>query len=118
LEFSSPRFKSLAVTLGLSLWFFVISSAVGLFSLESFGIFIIVAFILTQIFSVKLSKILDAFAIFNTKIFLGFIFITVISIYGIFFKILKIDVLRLEKQDETYWLELEQLNESRILKQY
>jgi len=72
----------------------------------------------TQIFAIKLSKILDIFAIFNTKVFLGIIYVTVISLYGIFFKIIKIDVLRLQKQDDTYWLELEQLNETRSLKQY
>lgn len=73
---------------------------------------------MTQIFAIKLSKILDIFAIFNTKVFLGIIYVTVISLYGIFFKIIKIDVLRLQKQDDTYWLELEQLNETRSLKQY
>lgn len=118
MEFSSPRFKSLVVTLGLSFWFFVLSSAIGLFSLELFGIFVTITFIVTQIFAIKLSKILDIFAIFNTKVFLGIIYVTVISLYGIFFKIIKIDVLRLQKQDDTYWLELEQLNETRSLKQY
>ncbi len=118
MEFSSSRFKSLAVTLGFSFWFFVISSGLGFFTLEIFGIFMISLFAITQIFTKKLSKILDAFAIFNTKIFLGIIHLTVISLYGIFFKILKIDVLRLEKQDNTYWLDIEQLNDGRLEKQY
>ena len=118
MELSSPRFKSLAVTLGFSFWFFVLSSAIGFFTLEIFGLFVITLFIITQIFTKKLSKILDAFAIFNTKIFLGIIHISVISLYGIFFKILRIDVLRLKKQNDTYWLDIEQLNEGRIEKQY
>ena len=118
MEFSSPRFKSMAVTLGFSFWFFVISSSLGFFTLEIFGIFIIILFTLTQIFTKKLSKILDAFAIFNSKIFLGIIYISVISLYGIFFKILKIDVLRLKKQNDSYWLDIEQLNEGRLVKQY
>tara|TARA_B110000495_G_C22823264_1_gene480500 strand:- start:256 stop:612 length:357 start_codon:yes stop_codon:yes gene_type:complete len=118
MEFSSPRFKSMAVTLGFSFWFFVISSSLGFFTLEIFGIFIIILFTLTQIFTKKLSKILDAFAIFNSKIFLGIIYISVISLYGIFFKILKIDILRLKKQNDSYWLDIEQLNEGRLVKQY
>lgn len=118
MEFSSPRFKSLTVTLGFSFWFFVISSALGFFTLEIFGIFVTILFTLTQIFTKKLSKILNAFAIFNTKIFLGIIYVAVISLYGIFFKILKIDVLRLKKQNDTYWLDIEQLNQGRLVKQY
>tara|TARA_B110000438_G_scaffold228362_1_gene222903 strand:- start:316 stop:555 length:240 start_codon:yes stop_codon:yes gene_type:complete len=72
----------------------------------------------TQIFTKKLSKGLDVFAIINTKIFLGILFITVISIYGILFRLLRIDLLRLKKQDETYWLGVEQTKPSRIRKQY
>jgi len=39
MQTSSPRFKSLAVTAGMSFWFFIISNAVGLFSIEVFLIF-------------------------------------------------------------------------------
>jgi len=70
------------------------------------------------IFSIKLSKGLDVFAIVNTKVFLGILFIFVISIYGIFFKLLRIDLLRLQKQKETYWLEIQDLKQDRIFKQY
>lgn len=66
----------------------------------------------------KLAKVLDVFAIFNTKIFLGLLFIFVISLYGILFKVLRIDLLRTKKQEKSYWLEIEQLKESRIFKQY
>jgi len=118
MELSSPRFKSIAVTLGFSLWFFVISSALGLFSLVAFVIFIAITFTLTQIFSLKLSNVLNIFAIVNTKIFLGILFVFVISLYGIFFRILRIDLLRLRRKQQTYWLEMEHLKEPRILKQY
>jgi len=118
MELSSPRFKSLAVTLGFSFWFFVISSATGLFSIQTFVIFVIATFVLTQIFSVKLSRVLDVFAVFNNKLFLGILFVTIISLYGIFFRILRIDLLRLKKQPKTYWLEMEELKEARIFKQY
>ena len=64
--------------------------------------------ILTQIFAIKLTKGLDIFAIVNTKIFLGILFISVISIYGILFKLLQIDLLRLKRHDETYWLDVEE----------
>ena len=118
MELSSPRFKAITVTLGISLWFFVISFSMGVFSLDIFGIFVAIVFILTQVFAVKLSTVLNAFAIFNTKIFLGILFITVISLYGIFFRILRIDLLRLRKQKETYWLEMEKAKESGAVKQY
>jgi hypothetical protein len=65
-----------------------------------------------------LSAALDIFAIINTKVFLGVLFVFFISLYGIFFKILGIDLLRLKKQKNTYWLDMEQLKESRIFKQY
>ena len=61
----------------------------------------------TQIFAKKISKGLDIFAIINTKVFLGILFIFVITIYGILFRFLKIDLLRLKKQNDSYWLEIE-----------
>ena len=63
--------------------------------------------VVTQIFTHKISKGLDIFAVINTKIFLGLLFILVISVYGILFKLLRIDLLRLKKDDETYWLDAE-----------
>ena len=81
MEVSSPRFKSLAVTAGLSFWFFILTSGAGLFSLEYFIIFVGVTLFVTQIFRTKISKFLDIVAIFNTKIFLGILFIFVIAIF-------------------------------------
>ena len=72
----------------------------------------------TQIFAKKMSKGLDIFAIINTKIFLGILFGTIISIYGILFRLLQIDLLRLKKQNDTYWLDVEQTKLYRIRKQY
>ncbi len=116
MQASSPRFKSLAVTAGLSFWFFIITSSTGLFSLEYFLMFIAILLTLTQIFSKKLSKGLDVFAKINTKIFVGALFIFLISIYGIIFKILRIDLLRLRKQPDSYWIEIE--NSDNLRKQY
>jgi hypothetical protein len=115
---SSPRFKSLAVTAGLSFWFFIITSSTGFFSLELLVIFIVIILTTTQIFANKISKGLDIFAIINTKIFLGILFVTVISTYGILFKLLKIDLLRLKKQKNSYWLDVEQTEPQRVRKQY
>jgi glycosyltransferase involved in cell wall biosynthesis len=117
---SSPRFKAIAVSAGFSFWFFIISSSMGIFTIEYFAIFVISIFSITQILSVKVSKVLDAFAIFNTKIFLGIFFIILISGYGVFFKFLGIDLLRLKikKKQESYWLDIKQLNDERIFKQY
>ena len=118
MDFSSPRVKALAVTAGFTFWFFIISSSFGVFSLELLGIFLAVIITITQIFAIKLSKGLDIFAKINTKIFLGLMFIFVISIYGIFFKILKIDPLRLKKQSSTYWLDIDKIKQSTIFKEY
>ena len=118
MELSSPRFKALAVTAGFSLWFFIISSVVGLFSIDVFVIFVAITISITQIFALKLSKALDIFAIINTKIFLGILFVFVISLYGIFFKVLHIDLLRLKKQSSSYWLDTDKIKQSTIFKQY
>ena len=118
MQTSSPRFKSIAVTAGLSFWFFIITSSIGIFSIEILIIFISVVLSITQIFAKKISRGLDVFAIINTKIFLGILFCTIISIYGIFSRVLQIDLLRLKKQDGTYWLDVEQTKPHRIRKQY
>ena len=86
--------------------------------MENLIIFVAIVLSVTQIFAIKLSKGLDIFAIINTKIFLGILFCTVISIYGIFFKLLRIDLLRLKKQKNSYWLDVEQTKPHRIRKQY
>ena len=104
---TSSRFKSLAVTAGLSFWFFIITSSTGLFSIEYLVLFAGSILIITQIFAKKISKGLDIFAIINTKIFLGILFVFVISIYGIIFRFLRIDLLRLKKKTDSYWLEIE-----------
>jgi len=118
MQTSSPRFKSIAVTAGLSFWFFLITSSIGIFSIEILIIFITLVLSITQIFARKISKGLDIFAKINTKIFLGILFTTVISIYGIFFRLLRIDLLRLKKQETSYWLDVEQTKPERIRKQY
>ena len=115
---SSPRFKSLAVTAGLSFWFFIITSSTGIFSIEILIIFVAVVLSVTQIFAKKISKGLDIFATINTKIFLGILFTLVISVYGILFRLLRIDLLRLKKQNNSYWLDVEQTKPDRIRKQY
>ena len=118
MQLSSPRFKSIAVTAGLTFWFIILTSATGYFSYESLLIFSLSILAMTQIFAYKVSKGLDKFAILNTAVFLGLLFIIVISIYGILFKLLRIDLLRLKKNKETYWLDVETTNEERIVKQY
>jgi hypothetical protein len=118
MQSSSPRFKSLAVTAGFSFWFYIITSSVGFFSIEIFLIFISSVLTITQIFTVKISKGLEIFAVINTKIFLGILFVGVISIYGILFKLLRIDLLRLKKQSDSYWLDIEQTKPNRMRKQY
>ena len=117
MELSSSRFKSLAITAGFSFWFFIISNAIGIFTIEVFLIFVASLLSITQIFSSKISRGLDIFAIINTKIFLGALFVIVISIYGLIFKLLRIDLLRLQKQEKSYWLKIDE-NEDNNLRQY
>ena len=118
MKFSSPRFKSVAVTAGLTFWFVIITATTGYFSYEFLLIFSASILGITQIFSHKVSKGLDKFAIFNTTVFLGMLFIFVISVYGILFKLLRIDLLRLKKQKESYWLDIEDAKSERMGKQY
>ena len=118
MKLSSPRFKSVAVTAGLSFWFFIIISAFSIFSFEILLIFIASVLTITQVFSSRISKGLDIFAVINTKIFLGALFIFVISIYGILFRILQIDMLRLKNHDDTYWLDIEHNDYDEVSKQY
>ena len=118
MELSSSRFKALAVTAGFSFWFFIISSAVGLFSLDALAIFVAITISITQIFAFKLSKALNIFAIINTKIFLGILFVFMLSLYGIFFKVLRIDLLRLKKQSSSYWLDTDKIKQSTVFRQY
>jgi len=118
MELSSPRFKALAVSVGFTFWFFIITSILGVFALEYFVIFVAVVFPLMQFLSIKVSSALDTFAIYNTKFFLGILFVFVISLYGILFRVLRIDLLRTKKQNDTYWLEMEQLKPERLLKEY
>ena len=107
MQTSSARFKSFAVTAGLSFWFFIFSNAAGVFSIEYFGIFVVILLTVTQIFAQKISKGLDIFAIINTKVFLGIMFVFVITTYGILFRVLRIDLLRLKNKDDSYWIEIE-----------
>ena len=118
MELSSPRFKAVVVTAGFTFWFFIISSIIGFFSFEVLAAFVAITLVITQIFSLKLSRALDIFAIINTKIFLGILFVFVVSLYGIFFKALHIDLLRLKKQESSYWLDIDEIKQSTILKQY
>ena len=118
MERSSSRFKALAVSAGLSFWFFIISSITGMFSIEAMLLFILAIVIVSQIFAIKLSKALDVFAIINTKIFLGILFVFLVSIYGIVFRFLGIDLLRLKKQKGTYWLDINNFGSKKMSKQY
>ena len=118
MELSSPRFKALALSAGFTLWFFVITSILGVFALEYFVIFIAIVFPLMQFLSIKVANALNTFAMYNTKFFLGILFVLLFSLYGIFFKILRIDLLRTKKQNDSYWQEMEQLKPSRLVKGY
>jgi len=118
MEHSTSRFKALAVSAGFSFWFFIITSVTGIFSIELMLSFILVIVIVSQIFAIKLSKALNVFAIINTKIFLGILFIFLVSIYGIVFRFLGIDLLRQKKHKGTYWLDITNFGSKKMSKQY
>ena len=79
MQLSSPRFKSIAVTAGLTFWFIILTSTTGYFSYESLLIFSLSILAMTQIFAYKVSKGLDKFAILNTAVFLGLLFNLLLS---------------------------------------
>ncbi len=114
----SSRFKAIFVSTGISLWFFIITTALGIFTIEIFVIFSSLIFIVTQIFTKRISKYLEIIGIANTKIFLTILFTFVISIYGILFRALRIDLFRTKEQNSTYWLEMERFKVEQIRKQY
>ena len=118
MKISNPRFKAVIVSTGFSFWFFILTSIFGFLSLEIFSVFVIVVFVVMQFLATKVAKALDYFAILNTKVFLGILYVFVISIYGILFKLLRIDLLRTKKQSNTYWLKMEELKSNRIFNQY
>ena len=118
MEHSTSRFKALAVSAGFSFWFFIITNVTGIFSIEIMLSFILVIVIVSQIFAIKLSKALNVFAIINTKIFLGILFIFLVSIYGIVFRFLGIDLLRQKKHKGTYWLDITNFGSKKMSKQY
>ena len=115
---TSSRIKALTVSIAFTLWFYIGTSILDVFSFPILIIFVIVIFTVFQLLASKISNFLNILAIFNTKIFLGIIFIFFISIYGIFFKILRIDLLRLKKQNNSYWLDVKETKHARIRKQY
>ena len=106
---SSYRFKALTVTTGFSLWFFILTSAADIFTWYLFVGFVAVLAIATQILAQRITSALEIFAAINTKVFLGIVFIFVISLYGILFRILRIDLLRIRtgNRQSTYWLPME-----------
>lgn len=107
----STRIKAAIVCLGCSFWFFVVTSAIGVFSFYLLILFVIPVFAVTQIFSKKLERILDYIAIINTRIFLGLLFVFVISVYGIIFKVLRIDLLR--NNESPAWLSVQNNTEEK-----
>ena len=95
----------------------MIISSIGIFTFELLIIFVASLLATTQIFALKLSKVLDIIAIINTRIILGLLFICVISVYGILLRFIQVDLLRLRKQKESYWLEMDSASND-LRKQY
>ena len=114
------RLKALTVTAGFSLWFFIITSATGTFAWEIFAIFVAALLVATQVLAQKLAKALEAFAAINTKVFLGIIFVFVLSTYGLCCRLLRVDLLRLKQNpgQSTYWLPMEVRSKQENVRQF
>ena len=102
---TSPRLKSLALTAGLSSWFWILSSSAGVFAPEYLLAFAAAALATTQLLASRVERALDAVAVVNTAVFLGLLFATLISLYGLLFRALRVDLLRTARRD-SYWLPL------------
>lgn len=115
---SSNKIKSLTVSSGLTFWFLLFSSIFNFFKIENLLIFLIINFGLTLLFSSKINNLLDILGKWNTKFFTIIFFISIINLYGMILKILKIDLVRLKTQENSYWLNLDNTDSSRIFKEY
>lgn len=107
----NPRLKSLAVTAGLSFWFYVITASAGAFDVLYLLAFASAVLAATQAFASRVSRGLDIVAIANTVVFLGLLFATLISLYGLLFRALRVDLLRTrggggDGDGGTHWLPL------------
>ena len=103
----NPRLKSLAVTGGLSFWFYVITASAGVFDIWYLLAFAASVLAATQVFASRVSRGLDIVAIVNTAVFLGLLFATLISLYGLLFRALRVDLLRTQSKGQgTHWLPL------------
>lgn len=102
---TSPRLKSLALTAGLSFWFWILSSSAGMFEFAYLLAFVAAVLAVTQLLASRVVRALDALAVANTAVFLGLLFATLISLYGLLFRALRVDLLRTAERD-SYWLPL------------
>lgn len=105
----NPRLKSLAVTAGLSFWFYVITSSAGVLEPWHLLAFASAVLVATQSFAPRVSRGLDVVAIANTAVFLGLLFATLISLYGLLFRALGVDLLRARggrRTGGTHWLSI------------
>lgn len=104
----NPRLKSLAVTAGLSFWFYVFTASAGVFDVWYLLAFAAAVLAATQAFASRVSRGLDIVAIVNTVAFLGLLFVTLISLYGLLFRALRVDLLRARGRADrgTHWLRL------------
>lgn len=102
----NPRLKSLAVTAGLSFWFYVFTASAGVFDAWYLLAFAGAVLAVTQAFASRVSRGLDIVAIVNTAVFLGILFATLISLYGLLFRALRVDLLRTRGDAGTHWLPL------------
>ena len=103
----NPRLKSFAVTAGLSFWFYVFTASASLFDVWYLLAFAAAVLAATQAFATRVSRGLDIVAIVNTVAFLGLLFVTLISLYGLLFRALRVDLLRARGgTGSTHWLRL------------
>lgn len=103
---SSDRAKAAALAAGASFWFALLYYSAG--PAEPWGpaAFAAAAFGLAMPLAGRVSGALGAVAAANLALLLGAVFVTLVSLYGIYMRLLRIDLLG-RAGAETYWVRRE-----------
>ena len=96
------RAKAAAVASGASFWFAVLYWSAGQSDLWPVAAFAAAAFGLALPLARRISGALDAAAAVHSAVFLGAVFVALISLYGMYMRLLRIDLLG-RSEAGTYW---------------
>ncbi len=100
------RAKAAAVASGASFWFAVLYYSAGQADFWPVAAFAAAAFGLALPLARRIQGALDAIAAANSALLLGAVFVTLVSLYGIYMRLLRIDLLG-RSEAGTYWVQRE-----------